>query len=148
MYFRRHSPTAAWRFAMALAAFVISFSVRDLLDDWLTSVSDRGLIVFLPAILFVTYFTGFGPATLTLILSALSVWYFFLPPYYSLRLDIDGAIVLGTFLVGGAIGIVLVHWLRITITRAEALARQRQVLSRMASSLSTSTAESNSQTAN
>jgi len=128
LYFRRHSLTAAWRYAIALAAFVISFFVRDLLDSWLTAISDRGLIVFLPAILIVTYFIGLGPATLTLTLSGLSIWYFFLPPYYSFRLDIDGVIVLSTFLVGGAIGIALVHWLRITITRAEALARQREVL--------------------
>jgi PAS domain S-box-containing protein len=99
-----------------------------LLNDWFIGIADRGLIVFLPAILLVAFFIGLGPAILTLLLSAVAAWYVFLPPYYSFALGIDGAIVLATFIVGGVVGIALVHWLRITITAARALARQREVL--------------------
>jgi PAS domain S-box-containing protein len=127
-WLREVSRTAARRYAIALVAFLVSFFVRDLLSDWLIGISDRGLIIFLPAILLVAFVLGFGPAILTGLLSALAVWYVFLPPYYSFALGIDGAIVLATFIVGSCVGIGLVHWLRIAITAAEALARQREVL--------------------
>jgi PAS domain S-box-containing protein len=69
-----------------------------------------------------------GPAILVALLSALAAWYFFLPPYYSFAIGINGAIVLATFIIGTGVSIALVHWLRITITVAEALARQRETL--------------------
>ena len=122
------SQTVAWRYAIALIAFCISFFVRDLLNDWLREISDRGLIIFIPAILLVTFYLGLGPAILTALLSALSAWYFFLPPYYSFALGFEGAVLLITFVISSSVGIALVHWLRISITAARALARQREAL--------------------
>jgi PAS domain S-box-containing protein len=127
-WLRTVSQTVAWRYAIALVAFLVSFFVRDLLNDWLIGISDRGLIIFLPAILLATFFLGFGPAILTALLSAVAVDYFFLPPYHSFALTLDGAVVLAVFAVSSAVGIGLVHWLRIAITAAKALARQREVL--------------------
>jgi PAS domain S-box-containing protein len=122
-WLRNVSQNVAWRYAIALLAFLISFFVRDLLNDWLRGISDRGIIIFLPAILLVAFFVGLGPAILTLLLSTLAVWYVFLPPYYSFALGIDGVIVLTTFVVGSGVGIALVHWLRITIATTQALSR-------------------------
>jgi PAS domain S-box-containing protein len=117
-WLRTVSQTVAGRYSIALLAFLISFVVRDLLNNWLIGISDRGLIIFLPAILLVTFFLGLGPAILTLLLSALAAWSFFLPPYYSF---VDRAIVLATFVVGSGVGVALVHWLRIAITAAKTL---------------------------
>jgi PAS domain S-box-containing protein len=111
----------AWRYTIALVAFLISFFVRDLLNNWLIGISDRGLIIFLPAILLVTFFLGLGPAILTGLLSALAGWYFFLPPYHTFAIGTDGAIVLATFVVGSGVGLALVQWLRIAITAAKSL---------------------------
>src|SRR5215469_8174049 len=97
---RTVSRTVAWRYGVALAAFLLSFFVRDLLNNWLVGISDRGLIIFLPAILLVTFFLGLGPVILTLLLSALAAWYFFLPPYHTFAIGTDGSIVLATFVVG------------------------------------------------
>ena len=127
-WLRKVSQTVAWRYAIALIAFLVSFLVRDLLNNWLIEISDRGLIIFLPAILLVTFFLGLGPAILALLLSTLAAWYFFLPPYHTFAIGIDGAIVLATFLVGSGVGIALVHWLRISITAAQTLVRQREAL--------------------
>ena len=44
----------------------------------------------------------------------------FLPPFYSFELRLGGAVGLATFVFGSVIGIILVHWLRILIDRAEA----------------------------
>jgi PAS domain S-box-containing protein len=124
-WLRAVSQTVAWRYTIALVAFFISFFTRDLLNNWLVGISDRGLIIFLPAILLVTFFLGLGPAILTALLSVVAIWYVFLPPYAH---GIDSAVVVAAFVVGSGVGIALVHWLRITITASEALARQREVL--------------------
>jgi two-component system, sensor histidine kinase PdtaS len=61
-------------------------------------------------------------ARLTSVLSGIVLWYVFLPPFYSFELSPDGAVGLATFTIGSAVGITLVHWLRMLINRAEALA--------------------------
>jgi two-component sensor histidine kinase len=118
--FNWRSTNVGWRYGIALAAFVISLSIRLILDVWLAS--DRLFIIFLPAILIVTFFAGLGPAILTGVLSGIVLWYVFLPPFYTFGLSLDGFVGLATFAFGSAIGIALVHWLRILINRAEALA--------------------------
>jgi K+-sensing histidine kinase KdpD len=71
-------PRNVWlRYGIALAAFVISITIRLGLDAWLSS--DRGFILFLPAVLLVTFFAGLGPAILTAVLSGIALWYIFLP---------------------------------------------------------------------
>jgi len=127
-WLRTNSQTVAWRYTIALVAFFVSFVVRGLLDNWLIRISDRGLIIFLPAILLVAFFLGLGPAILTLLLSALAAWYFFLPPYNTFAIGTDSAIVLATFVIGSGVGITLVDWLRAATRASETLARQRQVL--------------------
>jgi PAS domain S-box-containing protein len=114
-WLRTVSQTVAWRYSIALVAFLVSFFVRDSLNNWLIGISDRGLILFLPAILLVTFFLGLGPAILTLLLSTIAAWHFFLPPYNSY---VDRAIILATFVIGSGVGVALVHWLRITATAA------------------------------
>jgi PAS domain S-box-containing protein len=99
-----------------------------LLDNWLIGISDRGLIIFLPAILLVAFFLGLGPAILTTLLSALAAWYFFLPPHNTFAIGTDNAIVLAFFIISSGVGITLVHWLRTATRASEALARQREVL--------------------
>src|SRR5262249_57232170 len=82
-WLRTATQRAAWRYTIALAAFLFSFSVRGLLDNWFIRISDRGLIVFLPAILLVAFFLGLGPAILMAVLSALAAWYSFIPSYHT-----------------------------------------------------------------
>jgi two-component system, sensor histidine kinase PdtaS len=105
-WLRTVSQTVAWRYAIVLVAFLISFFVRHSLNNWLIGISDRGLIIFLPAILVVTFFLGLGPAILTLLLSALAIWYVFLPPYAH---GIDSVVVLATFVIGTGVSIALVY---------------------------------------
>jgi K+-sensing histidine kinase KdpD len=115
----RHLPASAWaRYGIALAAFLVSFFLRQALTSWLSS--DRGIIVFLPAILFVTFCAGLGPGLLTTLLSGLALWYVFLPPYYSFAFGLDTAIGLATFTFGSVAGVTLVHLLQVATARAKA----------------------------
>lgn len=119
--------TRPWsRYGIALLAFIVSASIRIGMDVWLSS--DRGFIVFLPAILVVTFVAGLGPAILTGVLSGIVLWYIFLPPFYSFDITTDVIVGLATFAVGSATGITLVHWLRILIGRAEAERRRAETL--------------------
>ena len=110
-YFPRPPQSVAWRYAIALAAFVVSFFLREALNPWLFSGS--GFIVFFPAIILVTFFAGLGPGILTALLLAAAAWYVFLPPYYSFGLEPAAAVDLATFVLGSLVGIALVHWLRL-----------------------------------
>ena len=58
-HFPRVPQSVVWRYATALAAFLISFLLREALDPWL--FSDCGFILFLPAIVLATFFAGLGP---------------------------------------------------------------------------------------
>jgi two-component sensor histidine kinase len=112
-------PASVWsRYGIALMAFAVSTSIRLAMDPWL--YSDRGFIIFLPAILLVTFFAGPGPAILTSVLSGIVLPYLFLPPFYSFGLGFDGIVGLVTFAIGSATGITLVQWLRVLIGQAEA----------------------------
>jgi two-component sensor histidine kinase len=120
-------PEKVWlRYGIALAAFAISITVRLAMDVWLSS--DRGFILFLPAVLLVTFFAGLGPAILTGALSGIALWYIFLPPFYSFAIDLDSVVGLATFVFGSTTGIILVHWLRILINRTEAERTRSEVL--------------------
>jgi len=118
------------RYAMALLAFLVSFFLRDALSPWL---HDRDYVVFVPAIVLVTFFAGLAPAILTTVLSAVAVWYFFTPQLAPFGFDaVDNAVALVSFILSGVVAIALVHWLRISIDRADAertkvaaLARQK-----------------------
>ena len=117
-HFPKVVPNARWRYAFALASFLISFFLRDVLNPWLSS--DRDFVLFFPAILLTTYFAGLGPAILTTVLSGGALWYFFLPPVQSFRLELDSAVGLSTFVLASVVGITLVHRLHITISRGDA----------------------------
>ena len=118
----RKTSSVAGRYVIALLAFLVSFFVRDLINDWLRGISDRGLVIFIPPILLVTFYQGLGPAILTALLSAVAAWYYFLPPYYSFAIGFEGAVLLTTFLISSGVGIALVHWSRTAITATAALA--------------------------
>jgi len=131
--FPKPPQSAAGRYAIALAAFLVSFFLRAALQPWL--FADRGFIVFLPAIILTTFLAGLGPAIATAILSGLAVWYFFIPAHHSLQLI--GAVDLATFVFGSGTAVILVHWLRITITQVEAERLKTEALARQGEMLAT-----------
>jgi two-component sensor histidine kinase len=118
------------RYALAVAAFLMSLLLRGALEAWLST--DRGFIVFLPAVILTTFFAGLGPAIVTALLSGVALWYFFLPPSYSFALTPAEAVGLATFAFGNIVAITLVHWLRVTVARLEVeRARAEALLSDM-----------------
>jgi PAS domain S-box-containing protein len=122
-----------FRYVIAFIAFVASLTVRFALNPWLGS--DRGFIIFVPAIILTTFIAGFGPAVFAAVLAGVAISYFFVPAYGSFGPTADGMVGLATYVIGATAGIVLVHRLRTTNTRldaerarAEELARQQTLL--------------------
>jgi len=103
------------RCGIAVVAFGISLLIRAGLNPWLfgsrgsISVVPRGYILFVPAVLLVTYYAGLGPGLLTAMLSGLSIWYFFVPASHSFTIGTSDALALPIF----AVSIVVVNRLRI-----------------------------------
>jgi two-component sensor histidine kinase len=120
-------------YASALAAVVISFCLREALDPWLSA--DRGFIVFLPAIALIAYTVGLVPAIVAAVLSGVTVWYFFIPPFHVFKLDADGAVGLFTFVLGSAVTIALVHRLRTARESAQVDLANMARLSRLSQKL-------------
>jgi Domain of unknown function (DUF4118) len=101
--FRWRAQSWAGRYGLALAGFFVSLLLRAALAQWLHS--ERDFVVCIPAILLIAFIAGRGPAIVTALLSGLSLWYFYLPPIYSFRLEIDSAVDLATFAFASAVGI-------------------------------------------
>jgi len=123
------------RFGFAVAAFMLSLLLRFALDPWMPG--DRILILFVPAVVVTTFLAGIVPGTVTAALSGLAIWYFFLPPYRTFALSIDGSIGLATYVVvmGALLG--LFNSLKGTITQlkaershSNALAEREKLLAR------------------
>ena len=105
------------RYGLALFACLVSFLLRDALSPWL---HDRDYIVFVPAIILVSFFSDLGPAILAILLSSAAVWYFFTPPFGSFYLDLDSLVGIAAFAISGAVAMILVHLLRVSIRQVEA----------------------------
>ena len=111
--------SARLRYEIAATAFVVSLLLRYAAAPGLPR---SGLMLFFPvfpAVILTVFFAGLGPAILTASLSFVALWFVFVPPYYSLKLDAEGAVTFATFAFACFLVIALVHWLRVTIDRLE-----------------------------
>ena len=122
-----------WGVGFAVTAFLGAFALRYALDDWLPP--GVPFITFFPAVILAAFFAGLWPTVLLTFLSALTAWYFFLPPVQSFDLHAAAAFALAFFAIVAAIMIVLSHALNVAIdrlrderARARVLAQQRETM--------------------
>ncbi|HEY8126749.1 MAG TPA: DUF4118 domain-containing protein [Methylocystis sp.] len=110
--------------AVAVLLFGASLSVRFLLDRWLDPLK---FLTFYPAIALSALICGWRQGMAVLALCAVSGWYFFFEPKYSLALrDFHGIAALVGFLLVGGFLLLLVAGMADLIRRLEA-ANQAQV---------------------
>jgi two-component system, sensor histidine kinase PdtaS len=127
----RHSPVAAYGFG--LAAFALAFVVRTQLNGFLPN--GFPFLTFLPAIILTAFLGGLWSAVLVTVLSALTAWYVFIPPFYSFALTLEGALALAFFVGTAGIVIAVIHGMQTALARLKAergrsaeLAEQRELL--------------------
>lgn len=115
--------------ALYLGAFILRYALDDLLPPGFP------YLTFFPAIVLATYTLGTGPGLLCAVLSGLSAWYAFLPPFYSLALTWQTGLALAFFIFIVAIDIFIIdRMVRATMAldqaraQAQAFAEQRDNL--------------------
>jgi two-component sensor histidine kinase len=96
----------AWAFGSAGVSFLLHWAVEPFFQP------DRGLIVFIPAIVLVTLIAGPRYGVLTAAFSGIAVWNVTLQPVNDLALSHADAVSLCIYIVSSALAILLVHWLR------------------------------------
>ncbi|HLY05709.1 MAG TPA: HWE histidine kinase domain-containing protein [Rhizomicrobium sp.] len=96
--------------ALALCAAAISFLLHWEAEPFFQP--DRGLILFIPAIVLVTLIAGPRYGIVTAALSGVAMWYVTLPPVNDFSLSHADSISLCTYVFSSAFVILLVYWLR------------------------------------
>lgn len=91
----------------ALAAFALALMVRFALNDVLPT--GFPYLTFFPAVLLTAFFCGTGPGIATALLSILSAWYWFIPPFGSFVLDGQSTIAVLFFVAILTADILIIH---------------------------------------
>ncbi len=117
-FFRRNNPTTAQRYALAVLAAVLALILREVLSPWL-GITNPYHTVWV-AVVFSAWYCGIGPAIVTTILSLIGVWYFFIPPQYSIRLEHSETT------IPGVIGFVVLSGLIIAVGEANRRAQLKK----------------------
>jgi two-component sensor histidine kinase len=95
---------------IALVATSAAAFFRYAIEDTLPEGSP--FVTFLPCIIIIAFVFGTRAGVLTAVLSGLTAWYWFLPPYSSFSLDFSRMVALSFFVFTAATQITIVHWLQ------------------------------------
>jgi two-component sensor histidine kinase len=127
----RHSPLRAYAFGLVAFAFALPAQL------YFNGILPAGFpfITFLPVVTLTAFVAGLGPGIFVMVLSALAVWYLFIPPVDSFAMTREGALVLPLFLATAAIIVMIIHMmhsalarLRTERARSAKLAEERELL--------------------
>lgn len=111
----RAAPLVAWTGAFVIC--VSAIALRIALTPYLPA-GFQYLTIF-PAVILSSFFCGLRPGTAVCIVSGLSAWYWFIPPFYSFALTGPTAIALVFYFVVAAIDIALIHFVHVAVDRLE-----------------------------
>ncbi len=114
---------------MALAAWALRYA----LNDWFPP--GFPYLTFFPAVVVTAYFAGLRPAILCAVVSGVSAWYFFIPPYLSFQVSFPTAVALAFYAFVVAVDIFFIDGMRKALRQLEeergryaALAESRDLL--------------------
>lgn len=102
-------------YGIGVIAVVIATLIRISLEGHI--LPGTPFITFFPTVVITTFFCGLWPGVLALVLSTAAAWYFFLPPIYSLAVNVDAAIALMSFVFLAGIDVAIVALLNVTIAK-------------------------------
>jgi PAS domain S-box-containing protein len=121
----RESARQAARHFMGYFLAVAAVSCCTLVAIALGSVGrEAPFLAFLPAVLITLWYAGFRPAVLSIVLSALAVDYYLIPPYYDFRLSRGGAVKEVIFVLSLGVASWLIDRSRVRSEKALALRDQ------------------------
>lgn len=129
MDWRAFRETLAFRYALAVAAFGVSFVVRAGADNWLPP--GFPFVTFFPAVIVTAYFAGLRPAILCATLSGLTAWYVFMPPFQGFHLSPTIGVALAFYVSVAGINIFVIDAMHRSVRQ---LAAERERYERLAES--------------
>ncbi len=123
----------AFRWGVAALAFAVALGLR----LWLDPLLPPGFpfLTFFPAVIVTAFLCGVRPGVAVAAASFLAAWWFFIPPFGSLRLTGSSLLALGFFAAIAAVDILLIHVMTRALARVQEerernrrLAESRQAL--------------------
>lgn len=108
--------------SVGLAAFALALGIRFVLDDVLPS--GFPYLTFFPAVLLTAFFCGAPAGILIAVLSVLSAWFWFIPPFDSFALDSQSTVAVLFFVAILSADILIIHVMH-TALRQLSLAQSR-----------------------
>jgi len=126
------SPWASW--ALAVAAFALALVTRFATNHQLPA--GFPYLTFFPAVVLTTFFAGTWPGVACAVLSGLSAWYWFIPPFDQFKLSSSVAVALLFYVAIVGVDIALIRIMNHAVLRLrterertqDLLARQRSLL--------------------
>lgn len=101
----RSSSLKAW--ACAFLAFALALGARFVFDDVLPS--GFPYLTFFPAVILTAFFAGLRPGIVCAVLCGLSAWYWFIPPFDSFHVNLQGVIALVFYVCIVSVDILLIQ---------------------------------------
>jgi two-component sensor histidine kinase len=105
------------RYGMAVLSAAAALLLRLAVDG--TMSSGFPFLTFFPAVILTAFIAGRGPGVVAGVLSGLSAWYFFIPPYEAFGLDESVALALAFYAVVVAVDVALIHGMQTTLARLQ-----------------------------
>src|SRR5271156_4591645 len=102
--FSRHRSSPIIRYILATVSVFVAMSLTDRLRDTFQGTPNA---LFFCAIIFSSWFGGFGPGIFASVLSIMAIKFCFTPPFYSFAFALGEIPRFGVFLISGA----FISWL-------------------------------------
>lgn len=122
-------------YVFAVMATLVAWALRFTLNDWFPP--GFPYLTFFPAVVVTAYFAGLQPSILCAVLSGVTAWYFFIPPYHSLDINFPTAVALAFYAFVVAVDVFFIDGMRKALRQLEeeraryaALADSRDLLYR------------------
>lgn len=122
-------------YVFAIVATFVAWALRYTLNDWFPP--GFPYLTFFPAVVITAYFVGLRPSILCAVLSGVTAWYFFIPPFHTLSINFPTTVALAFYAFVVAVDVFFIDGMRKALRQLEeeraryaALAESRDLLYR------------------
>lgn len=122
-------------YVFAILATLVAWALRYALNDWFPP--GFPYLTFFPAVVVTAYFAGLRPSILCAVLSGVTAWYFFIPPFHTFHVNFPTTVALAFYAFVVAVDIFFIDGMRVALRQLEqerarhaALAESRDLLYR------------------
>jgi len=115
-------------YAIAIAIFVVASVLRTVIDPYV--LPPAPFVTYYPAVLLTAFFCGLWPAVLSIVISGVTAWYFFLPPRGTFEVSSHAAVALLAFFTIAILIVMVVASLHAAIKKILVQEQQTNLLAK------------------